>query len=98
MKILFIDDTYIYYIKENNLCGMFISLNPDIDTTNIPHLDDVKILYHHKVDYLLVLVYYEHIDGNSKISVIVKIFREYDILTYYKSINKDYTLVNLDLL
>lgn len=45
MKILFKDDTKVYYINNDKLDYAY---GTDYDLTNVKHLDDAKILYNYR--------------------------------------------------
>ena len=94
MEILFKSNDKVFFIEHDRLddWSFIYRIDIDIDTTNIPHLENQPIIYHIYIDgtnYKHIPIYYEH-----KGSVICKYNSRFAIISTYDTI-KDYTEVNI---
>lgn len=95
MEILFKDDLCFYGIKyDRYLTYDMIYKYPKVDTSNIIHLNDAKILYHYRdINNNIYPVYYEY-----RGRFISKDIYDFNIFKLSVKYVKDYTLNNLKLL
>lgn len=93
MEILFRDKDCLFYILDGKILKGTPNDYPDIDISNIPHLDDIEVLYHYKDKRnIRYPVYYEY-----KGVYVSKLGSIFYILPIGNS-KRDYTLSNLKLL
>lgn len=95
MDILFKDDKFFYYIEGNYVTVKGIGECTDIDSSNIPHIDNVEILFYYRniKTNKLYPVYYtfnDHFITKNKYGYIATL----DISEH----TRDYTSTNLNLL
>lgn len=114
MVIIFKSATQLFYLnKDKELNYTHREVWHRYNLNDIPHINSLKVLYHIFIDGIYHEVYYEHdnvcivrtssIIRNYRIRTnpkggLYKIYDEYCLLKDYEHYNKDYTMVNLNLL